>query len=340
VLGPGAHRQRCDRSVITLPQRKESREIAKWAAPSSTSTKSAPASCPSKAAYLPGHLRAARGRPAMSARPAVPAKVPRAQGHSHRPGLKSVLRKRSRCCSTCSQTRRPRRPTDRAAEDGNLLSGDKLRGAHPARHGQNGYVVVGGFKALDLRANAAIDLSRIAGKEPYDAVQSPAAKEKDAQGIFGEALDRMQVAKDCDKDIDCYPRFSTPIRHGLGREGRVAHPASPATAGKGVPILGSTHSGRGLCSTDRYPVHRRNPAVAHQGWPMPHASCARRSAQTNRARRDKRSVCPARVTFWARPACLGGHPKQEEGELGPRVLLSRSGSRSCTSTDTQQPRLV
>jgi len=69
---------------------------------------------------------------------------------------------------------------------------------------KSGYVMSGGQKASDLRASSAIALARIAGKETYEPFKALAEKETAAQGVFGSALARMQVANECNQDVNCY----------------------------------------------------------------------------------------------------------------------------------------
>jgi len=181
------------------------------------------------------------------------------------------------------------------------LSGDKRAVPILLDTAKNGYVVVGGVKASDLRANAAIDLARIAGKETYDAFKALAAKEKDAQGIFGEALDRMQVAKDCDKDLDCFAKVLNTDESWTRAEKAAFAIGFSGNASKGVPILLNALKPVASLPQLRYPCTRRS-CSRSPSWPIPHARCARRSCSNKSSATNRRSVCPARATFWARPA--------------------------------------
>jgi len=71
----------------------------------------------------------------------------------------------------------------------------------------------------------------------------------------------------------------------------------------------------------RYPVHQ---AILQSLTKLADSSCKMCEEKLLKQieRDEQRSVCPARATFWARPACLGGHPKQEEGELGRGFALA------------------
>ena len=106
-----------------------------------------------------------------------------------------------------------------SAADALYMSGDKRAVPVLLEVAKSGYVTVGGQKASDLRANAAIDLARLAGPETLAAFKALADKEKEVQGVFGEALDRLQVAKDCGADLPCC--------------GKTLSDPSPATRGKG-----------------------------------------------------------------------------------------------------------
>jgi HEAT repeat protein len=165
--------------------------------------KYSPGIVPFKAAFLLGDLRSPKAVPALAARLKVPAK-----SGEHKAILIALGFIGSKeAVDVLLNTLRDKKadaPTRSAAEDGIYLSGDKRAVPILMETAKSGYVVVGGVKASDLRANAAIDLSRIAGPEAYDEFKALADKEKEVQGKFGEALDRMQVAKECGEKLDCY----------------------------------------------------------------------------------------------------------------------------------------
>jgi HEAT repeat protein len=146
-------------------------------------------------------------------------------------------------------------PTRQAAEDGIYLSGDRRAVPILMDTAKNGYVVVGGMKASDLRANAAIDLARIAGPEQYEEFKVLADKEKEVQGVFGEALDRMQVAKECGDKLECYgkalndPQWTRAEKAAffIGFSGK---------AQQGLPMLLSALKPVASLSQDRYPVQQ------------------------------------------------------------------------------------
>ena len=230
--------------------------------------KVSPGIVPFKAAYLLGDLRAARAVPALAARLKVPAK-----SGEHKailiglgfigtpPAVKVLL--------DLLKDKKAEATDRQAAEDGIYLSGDKRAVPILLDTAKNGYVVVGGVKASDLRANAAIDLSRIAGKETYDAFKALADKEKDAQGIFGEALDRMQVAKDCDKDLDCYAKALNDPSWTRAEKAAFAIGFS-GDAAKGVPILLNALKPVASLPQLRYPVHQ---AILQSLTKLADASC-------------------------------------------------------------------
>ncbi len=231
--------------------------------------KTSPGIVPFKAAYLLGDLRAARAVPALAARLKVPAK-----SGEHKAiliGLGFIGTPEAVKVLLDVLTDKKAEATDRqAAEDGIYLSGDKRAVPILLDTAKNGYIVEGGVKASDLRANAAIDLARIAGKETYDAFKALAAKEKDAQGIFGEALDRMQVAKDCDKDLDCYAKVLTTDESWTRAEKAAFAIGFSGNAAKGVPILLSALKPVASLPQLRYPVHQ---AILQSLTKLADASC-------------------------------------------------------------------
>jgi len=181
---PGAHRQRCDRSVDHLLNEKNP-EIAEMARKLDFD-KVSPGIVPFKGRLFArgparGPCRAGHGAPCKF-QPS-----PASTGHSHRPGLhrysgsgQGAARRAHR------QEGRGDRPT--GCRDGIYLSGDKRAVPILLDTAKNGYVVVGGVKASDLRANAAIDLSRIAGKETYDAFKALPPRRRTRRGSSARRL--------------------------------------------------------------------------------------------------------------------------------------------------------
>ena len=156
-----------------------------------------------KAAILLGDLRAAKAVPALAANLKIPAKSGEHKAILIALGFIGTKDAVDVLLNTLKD-KKVDAPTRSAAEDGIYLSGDKRAVPILMETAKSGYVVVDGQKASDLRANAAIDLARIAGPEHYDEFKGLADKEKEVQGVFGEALDRMQVAKECGDKIACY----------------------------------------------------------------------------------------------------------------------------------------
>jgi len=115
-------------------------------------------------------------------------------------------------------------------------------------------VTVQGQKASDLRATAAFDLSRIAGPETYDAFKALADKEKDAEGAFGMALDRMMVAKECGTDIACYGKKLNDPQWTRAEKAAFSIGFS-GDAAKGVPLLLGALKPLASINQERFPVH-------------------------------------------------------------------------------------
>jgi HEAT repeat protein len=214
--------------------------------------KYSPGIAPYKAAIVLGDLRAAKAVPALAARLKVPAK-----SGEHKAILISLgfigTKEAVDVLLDTLKDKKADAPTRSAAEDGIYLSGDKRAVPILMETAKSGYVVVGGQKASDLRANAAIDLARIAGPEHYEAFKALADKEKEVQGLFGEALDRMQVAKECGNKIDCYGKHLTDpswpraekAAFYIGFSGDPAH---------GLPLLLGALKPVASLTQDRFPV--------------------------------------------------------------------------------------
>ncbi len=113
----------------------------------------------------------------------------------------------------------------------------------------------GGQKASDLRASAAIAVARIAGKESYDAFKTLADKETEAQGVFGMALDRMQVANECDRDLQCYGKKLNDPSWTRGEKAAFAI-AFSGNAKQGLPLLLASMKPITTMAPERYPVHQ------------------------------------------------------------------------------------
>jgi HEAT repeat protein len=213
-----------------------------------------PGIVPFKAALLLGDLRAAKAVPALAARLKVPAK-----SGEHKSILISLgfigTKQAVDILLNTLKDKKADAPTRSAAEDGIYLSGDKRAVPILMETARSGYVVVQGMKASDLRANAAIDLARIAGPENYDEFKALADKEKEVQGIFGEALDRMQVAKECKDDLACYGRKLTDPSWTRAEKAAfyIGFSGDPA---RGLPLLLSALKPVASLTQDRFPVQQ------------------------------------------------------------------------------------
>jgi len=147
-------------------------------------------------------------------------------------------------------------PLRASAASGLAKTGDKRAVPVLMDIAKNGYVKApDGSKASDLRASAAVDLSRIAGREHFDAFKALADKETAAQGVFGEALDRMQVARECGSNVVCYgAKLNDPswtraekAAFAIGFSGDAAH---------GIPLLLGALKPVAALPQERYTVHQ------------------------------------------------------------------------------------
>ena len=141
-----------------------------------------------------------------------------------------------------------------SAADALYLSGDRRAVPTLLEISKSGYVTVQGQKASDLRATAAIDLSRIAGPATFDSFKVLADKEKDAEGAFGMALDRMLVAKECGSDIACYGKKLNDPSWTRAEKAAFAIGFS-GDAAKGVPLLLGALKPLASINQERFPVH-------------------------------------------------------------------------------------
>ncbi len=216
--------------------------------------KYSPGIVPFKAAMLLGDLRAAKAVPALAARLKVPAK-----SGEHKSILISLgfigTKDAVDVLLNTLKDKKVDAPTRSAAEDGIYLSGDKRAVPILMETAKSGYVVVQGQKASDLRANAAIDLARIAGPEHYEEFKALADKEREVQGVFGEALDRMQVAKECGDKIDCYGKYLSDPSWPRAEKAAFWIGFS-GNAKQGLPLLLSAMKPVASLKPERFPVHQ------------------------------------------------------------------------------------
>jgi HEAT repeat protein len=147
-------------------------------------------------------------------------------------------------------------PTVRvSASDALYLSGDRRAVPILLEIARSGYVTVRGQKASDLRATAAIDLARIAGADVFDSFKALADKEKDAEGAFGMALDRMLVAKECGNDLACYGKKLSDASWTRAEKAAFAIGFS-GDAERGLPLLLGALKPLASMGQERFPVHQ------------------------------------------------------------------------------------
>jgi HEAT repeat protein len=214
-----------------------------------------PGVVPHKAAILLGDLRAKAAVPALIAR-----LHQKARGDEHRSALIALgyIATPAAVDAIVADLKDAKTdPAERAsAADSLYLSGDRRAVPTLMEIAKSGYVKApGGGKASDLRASAAIALGRIAGKESYEAFKALTEKETEVQGVFGMALDRMQVANECDQDIACYGKKLNDPQWTRAEKAAFAI-AFSGNAKQGIPILLSSMKPITTMVPERYPVHQ------------------------------------------------------------------------------------
>src|SRR5262245_8765965 len=213
-----------------------------------------PGVVPHKAAILLGDLRAKKAVPRLIARLHM-----KPRGDEHRSALIALgyIADPAGVDAILSLLKDPKgEPVERAsAADALYLSGDRRAVPTLLEVAKSGYVTVGGEKASDLRASAAIALARIAGKETFEAFKAICEKESAAQGVFGMALDRMQVAKECDQDLACYGKKLNDSQWTRAEKAAFAI-AFSGNAKEGVPLLLASMKPITTMVPERYPVHQ------------------------------------------------------------------------------------
>jgi HEAT repeat protein len=214
-----------------------------------------PGVVPHKAAILLGDLRARKAVPALTAR-----LHQKARGDEHRSALIALgyIATPSAVDTILADLKDAKAdPAERAsAADALYLSGDRRAVPTLMDVAKNGNVKnSSGETAADLRASAAIACARIAGKESYDAFKAMVDNEKAAQGVFGMALDRMQVAKDCGDDLACYGKTLNDPSWTRAEKAAFAI-AFSGNAKQGLPLLLAALRPITTLAQDRYPVHQ------------------------------------------------------------------------------------
>ena len=213
-----------------------------------------PGVVPHKAAILLGDLRAKKAVPALAARLHM-----KARGDEHRSALIAlgyIATPQAVEAILADLKDAKADPAERAsAADALYLSGDRRAVPTLLEVAKSGYVTSGGQKASDLRASSAIALARIAGKETYEPFKTLAEKETAAQGVFGSALDRMQVANECDRDLNCYGKKLTDPSWERSEKAAFAI-AFSGDSKKGLPLLLGAMKPITTMVPERYPVHQ------------------------------------------------------------------------------------
>ena len=233
------------------PDIQEMAQKLKFEAPPPDGT---PGVVPHKAAILLGDLRAKKAVPVLAARLKM-----KPRGDEHRSALIALgyIATPAAVEAILADLKDAKvDPAERAsAADALYLSGDRRAVPTLLDVAKNGYVTTGGQKASDLRASSAIALARIAGKETYDPFKALFDKETAAQGVFGSALERMGVAKECDRDLSCYgKKLNDPMWE---RSEKAAFAiAFSGNAKQGVPILLGAMKPITTMVPERYPVHQ------------------------------------------------------------------------------------
>ena len=217
-------------------------------------------------------------------------------------GLDRDARRRStRIVASCG-TPRPTRPARVSAADALYLSGDRRAVPTLMEIAKSGYVMTGGGRRHPTCAPARRSRSsRIAGKETFDAFKALADKETEAQGVFGMALDRMQVAKECGDDIACYGK-KLPDPSWTRAEKAAFAIGFSGNAKEGIPLLLAAMKPIAAMTAGALPGAPGDPVRAgaprHQGL-----RGVRRQAATSRSSATKRRCAsPARATCSARRA--------------------------------------
>ena len=213
-----------------------------------------PGVVPHKAAIILGDLRAKKAVPALAAR-----LKQKARGDEHRSALIALgyIATPAAVEAILADLKDAKAdPAERAsAADALYLSGDRRAVATLLELAKSGYVMSGGQKASDLRASSAIALARIAGKETYEPFKALAEKETAAQGVFGSALARMQVANECSQDVACYGKKLNDPAWERAEKAAFAI-AFSGNAKQGVPLLLSSMKPITTMVPERYPVHQ------------------------------------------------------------------------------------
>jgi HEAT repeat protein len=213
-----------------------------------------PGVVPHKAAILLGDLRAKKAVPVLAAR-----LHQKAKGSEHLSALIALgyIASPSAVDAILGVLKDSKADAgERAsAADALYLSGDRRAVPTLLEMAKSGYVTVDGQKASDLRASAAIALARIAGKETFEPFKAIVDNETEAQGVFGLAFDRMLVANECDRDLQCYGKKLQDPSWSRAEKAAFAIGFS-GNAKEGIPLLLGAMKPITTMTPERFPVHQ------------------------------------------------------------------------------------
>lgn len=213
-----------------------------------------PGVIPFKAAALLGDLRAAKAVPVLQAK-----LKEKAQGGEHTAMVIALgfIGEPSGVDTLIGLLKDPKaEPSVRVSASNALyLSGDRRAVPTLLEVARSGFVTVRGQKASDLRATAAIDLSRIAGPETYEPLKALAEKEKDAEGAFEMAIERLEVAKECGSTVACYGGKLADPKWTRAEKAAFAIGFSGDSAA-GIPLLLGALKPLSSIGPERFPVHQ------------------------------------------------------------------------------------
>ena len=221
---------------------------------------------PHKAAILLGDLRAKKAVPALTAR-----LHQKARGDEHRSALIALgyIATPPAVDAILADLKDAKAdPAERAsAADALYLSGDRRAVPTLLEVAKSGYVMnSGGQKAVRPARQRGDRAARASpARRRYDAFKALVDKETEAaQGVFGMALDRMQVAKECGDDLACY--------------GKKLNDPSWTRAEKAafaIALLGQRQAGAAAAA--------RGDEADHHAWRRSATRCTRRSCSRWRA---------------------------------------------------------
>lgn len=212
-----------------------------------------PGIVPYKAAYLLGDLRAEKAVPVLIDRLGTPA---RGSEHS---AIVIALGQIGTADAVGALTAIARNgkadPRLRiSATDALYMTGDRRALPVLLELAESGYVTVDGQKISELRANAAIDYARLGAADDLAPFKPLAEKEKEAAGLFGEALDRLLVAEGCKDNLECYAKALSDPSWTRAEKAAFALGFSGDT--RGVPHLLAALKPVASLPQERYPVQQ------------------------------------------------------------------------------------